>query len=227
MDVRVISIGALESHPLWSERGPVRTGHATTTLIQTGDRKILIDPGLPAQALTARLHERSGLLPNQITDVFLTCFKPDTTRALAAFENATWWLHENEREGMGVPLIQQLQRIAAEGEEPELQKALERDVALLKRCKTAPDQFVEQIDLFPLFGVTPGLCGLIISEAMHTTVICGDAVPTVEHMEQGKILQSAWDLDQARESLSEAIEIADILVLGRDNIAFNPTKRPF
>ena len=42
MDVRVISIGALPAHPLWSEKAPVRTGHATTTVIRSRDRVILV-----------------------------------------------------------------------------------------------------------------------------------------------------------------------------------------
>ena len=31
---RIISIGTLAAHPLWEERNDVRTGHATTTLIE-------------------------------------------------------------------------------------------------------------------------------------------------------------------------------------------------
>ena len=60
MDVRVISIGALAAHPLWDEREPARTGHATTSLIRTGKRVIVVDPGLPGAVLAARLSERAG-----------------------------------------------------------------------------------------------------------------------------------------------------------------------
>ena len=52
MDDRVISIGALSSHELWDEKGSLRTAHATTTLIRSGDRVILVDPGLPSQITT-------------------------------------------------------------------------------------------------------------------------------------------------------------------------------
>ena len=60
---RVISIGTLAAHPLWDERGEVRTGHATTSLVTTDQTRILIDPSLPPAALTARLEERSRLRP--------------------------------------------------------------------------------------------------------------------------------------------------------------------
>ncbi|MCR9075788.1 MAG: hypothetical protein NXI07_07100, partial [bacterium] len=77
LDFRIISIGTLAANPLWDERSPVRTGHATTTLVRSGDMTLIVDPGLPAPALKARLHERSGLKPEQITHVYLTSFHPE------------------------------------------------------------------------------------------------------------------------------------------------------
>src|SRR5262245_33606777 len=116
MDVRIISIGAMAAHPLWGEKAgaEVRTGHATTVLVRTDKRAILIDPGLPVQALVARLAERSGLRPRDITHVFLTSFKPETVRGIAAFEHATWWVSEMERERVGVPIAQRLQQAILE-----------------------------------------------------------------------------------------------------------------
>ena len=54
----MISIGALAAHPLRGEKGAARAGHATTTLISAGTRRILVDPGLPAQVVTARGQEQ-------------------------------------------------------------------------------------------------------------------------------------------------------------------------
>lgn len=226
LDVRVISIGALDVHPLWGERAPTRSGHATTTLIRSGERRILVDPGLPAPALVARLGERSGLTPDAVTHVFLTSFRPDCRRALDAFPDATWWISETERESVGVPLAMSL-RDAMDGDDEEITDALRREVALLQRCEPAPDEVAERVSLFPLPGVTPGLTGLLIAEARHTTLITGDAIPTVEHLSTGQAPRNAADLDRARESLAEAIEIADLLILGRDNLVINPVKRPF
>jgi len=225
MDVRVISIGALPAHPLWNEKTPVRTGHATTTLIRTRDKTILIDPGLPEQAVAARLAERSGLRVGDITHVFLTSYQPDTRRGIMAFEDATWWVSQVEREAVGVALVGELQRAALESDDESLIEALETDVAVLRRCEPAPERLAEGVDLFPLHGVTPGLTGLIVSEAQRTTLICGDAVATVEHLERAQVLPRCADVDKARESFSEAIEIADRLILGRDNWAMSPMKR--
>lgn len=226
MDFRIISIGCLDAHPLWDERGPARTGHATTTLITAGDARILVDPGLPGKILEARLAERANLKPRDITHIFLTSFRPDVRRGLTLFEDAAWLISEAEREAVGVPLAQSLAR-AAEANDVELREALEEEVALLRRCDAAPDQLAQGVGLFPLPGVTPGMCGLLIAHPRHTALICGDAVPTIEHVEQGQVLRWATNVVQAQESFREAIEIADILVLGRDNVIVNPVKRPF
>ena len=53
MEIIVLSIGTLSKNPLWNERTPVRTSHATTTLIRTTTEKektaveLLVDPSLP------------------------------------------------------------------------------------------------------------------------------------------------------------------------------------
>jgi glyoxylase-like metal-dependent hydrolase (beta-lactamase superfamily II) len=229
MDVRIISIGSLPAHPLWGERGAVRTGHATTTLLSAGETHILIDPGLPAQVLLPRLKERANLDPSQISTVFLTSFNPDARRALRLFDSATWLIHEAEREAVGVPMAQTLKELVDRPTAPgaaELRATLEEDIAVLRRFKPAPETLADRVDIFPLPGVTPGLCGLLVSQPKHTILICGDAVPTTEHLHQGQI-PAAANVEQARESFQEAVEVADLLVLGRDNLVVNPTRRPF
>lgn len=226
MDTRVISIGTLSAHPLWMEREPVRSGHATTTLVRVGNQTILVDPGLPEQAIVARLRERAGIGPDEITHVFLTSFHPETRRGLAAFTKATWWIGETERETVGVPLARALAEMHG-NEDPERIEDLRLEVAMLRRFQPAPDRLAPGVDLYPMPGISPGLCGLLLAEQRHTTVIAGDAIPTVEHLEQGKILPWAENIEQAQEAFKEAVEIADLIVLGRDNMVVNPTRRPF
>ncbi|QKK06812.1 MAG: MBL fold metallo-hydrolase [Planctomycetota bacterium] len=216
MDVRVISIGTLAEHPLRDTSRRVRTGHATTTLVRSGDAAVLIDPGLPPAAIVARLDERAGLDPSDITHVFLTSFKADTCRGLRAFDHADWYLSEVEREAVGIPLAQLL--ASADDADDDTRKELEYQVSLLRECKPAPDSLARGVDLFPLPGVTPGMTGLLVAEPNRTTLVCGDAIPTLEHYEQGKVLKTAHNPDQALESFQEALEIADVLVLGRDNL---------
>ncbi|GJM18126.1 MAG: hypothetical protein DHS20C14_03390 [Phycisphaeraceae bacterium] len=212
-------------------------GHATTTLIRAEGATILVDPGLPPQALVARLGERAGIGPAEVTHVFLTRFAPECRGAIGAFPDATWLVAEAEREAVGVPLIQGLARLAEsaeaaasageDDEHAEMRRVVEHDVAVLQRCQAAPDKIAGEVALFPLPGVTPGMCGLLVPTPRQTILITGDAIATADHLEQGKVLPDCHDREQAQESFKEAIEIADMLVLGRDNIAPNPTRRPF
>tara|TARA_R110000737_G_scaffold251825_3_gene261407 strand:+ start:122305 stop:123048 length:744 start_codon:yes stop_codon:yes gene_type:complete len=229
MDIRILSIGTLSAHPLWNERTPVRTGHATTVLIQSGDDKIIVNPGLPAQAVQARLAERANLTPDQITHVFLTSFNPEARRALELFDKAKWLISPAERESVGIPLAQSLAQLAhskqaaedAGDDFPEdeqiLLDILTKDIQILSKIQPAKDTIAKAVDLFPLPGVSQGTCGLLISEPTTTTLICGDAIPTIEHLQAGQVLEGA-DRKAAQASFQEAIEIADFLVLGRDNI---------
>lgn len=221
MDYRVISIGSLSSHELWGERVAVRTAHATTTLVRSKNHVILVDPGLPSQALVARLQERSGLVPSAITDVFLTNFRPAHRRALPVFEKAQWYISQTERQSVGAYLTQQMQQ----DHPPDTQAIFAQELAILKKCRPAPDSLADQVDLFPLPGFSPGTCGLLLSHTQSTTLIAGDAVPTVEHLEQGRVLKGCFDAAQARDSFLEAIEIADALILGHDNLLLNPGRR--
>jgi glyoxylase-like metal-dependent hydrolase (beta-lactamase superfamily II) len=234
MDFRVISIGAMAFNPLWNERGPLRLGHATCSLVRSQAKTILIDPGLPDSLLSQRLEERSGLKVKDITHVFLTSFTPDTTRSLHLFEDAQWLVHEQEREVVGTQLATGLKDLLTRADhqggvrkDEALLGVLQRSVQLLQRCQPAPDSLADRVDLFPLPGVTPGLCGLLLSGTRHTTLIAGDSVPTGEHLDKGRVPQQGADVSQAKASFEEAIEIADLIVCGRDNIVINPTKRPF
>ncbi|MBK7403909.1 MAG: hypothetical protein IPJ41_04565 [Phycisphaerales bacterium] len=65
----------------------LRTGHATTTLVQAGTRGAG-GPGPARAAIAARLNERAGLEASDITHVFLTSFRARHLPGIRAFENA-------------------------------------------------------------------------------------------------------------------------------------------
>ena len=226
MQHRVISIGTLSHHELWDRPTPQRPAHATTTLITTDKgNHILVDPALPAAALRQRLAERSGLDLADITAVFLTNFRPSHRLGLRgdALEHARLLIHEAEREAVGGQLVARL----AEEDDPELRALMEDDIRLLQRAKPAPDKVAARVDLFPLPGYTPGTCGLLLSERDRTVLIAGDAVATEEHLTRGRVLRHAMDIETAQASLTEALEIADVIIPGHGNAIQNPTRRPF
>jgi glyoxylase-like metal-dependent hydrolase (beta-lactamase superfamily II) len=222
--LRVISIGAIAAHPSWGEKGEVRPPHATTCLIESGKHRILVDPSLPAQILVPRLAERSGKRPEDITHVFLTSFHPMRRRGMAAFAEATVLLAAAEREGVREQLGARLAQ-AEQHEDEDLVRVMREEMAALAACEEAPDRLAEGVDLFPLPGVTPGNAGLLLTTPGAATLLTGDAVATVEHLEEGRLIAPCFDMDQARESMAEAVEIADLLVPGRDNLCPNPLRR--
>jgi glyoxylase-like metal-dependent hydrolase (beta-lactamase superfamily II) len=227
VEYRIISIGTLASHPLWNEGAEVRTGHATTTLLSVGgDTHILVDPSLPATALLARLGERTPVRADQVTHVFLTSADPLHHRAIGVFENAEWLAHEAELAAARAAIGARMQE-ADDGGDDEMHAIFHGEFDVLERCRPAPDKLADGVDLFPVPGVTPGACGLLLPLPGATVVICGDAVPTVEHLHQGKVLPGCTNVEQAQESFAEVIQIADILIPGRDNISVNPIRRPF
>lgn len=217
--VDIISIGALSRNRLWNETVPVRTAHATTSLIRIGKRNILVDPGLPAIALAARLNERVGLRPEQIDTVFLTNFRPSHRAGLPAFSKAKILLHDNERDYFRARLEAMLE--ADQPDESDA-NAIRDSLRLLDSVQSPPDKLAENVDLFPLFGYTPGTCGLLISEPLVTVLIASDAVATQDHFLAGQVLPDSQNVSAAQESLQEVYEIADLIVPGHDNIFLNP-----
>jgi glyoxylase-like metal-dependent hydrolase (beta-lactamase superfamily II) len=215
----IISIGTLSRNRLWNETQDVRTAHSTTTLIRSGNRTILVDPGLPAPALAARLHERTGLTPDRIDTVFLSNFRPDHRAALPLFRSAKVFIHELEQQAVGEHLQRLLEQSKLEGVDT---KTLKSEFELLNSCQSAPDKLADNIDLFPLAGYTPGNCGLLLSLPTSTVILASDAVPTQEHFLAGQVLPDCWDIKSAQESLREVYEIADLIIPGHDNIFINP-----
>ncbi|MGE5611080.1 MAG: MBL fold metallo-hydrolase [Bacillota bacterium] len=215
----VISIGTLSRNRLWNEQQAVRTAHATTTLIRTPQHNILVDPGLPAPALAAHLFERTGLGPEKIDTVFLTNFRPAHRAGLELFDRSRLLISEVEQQATA----QYLESLLAEAPTEDLdRKIIERERRLLDKLHPAPDQLDENVDLFPLYGYTPGNCGLLLSLPTITALIAGDAAATQDHFLAGQVLPDAQDIHTAQESLQEIYEIADLIVPGHDNLFLNP-----
>jgi glyoxylase-like metal-dependent hydrolase (beta-lactamase superfamily II) len=217
--IDIISIGTLSRNRLWNESTVVRTAHATTTLIRTGKRAVLVDPGLPAQALGARLYERTGLKPEAIDTIFLTNARPAHRAGLSAFGKARVLIHELERQAAR----SQLEALIESAPEEDIDRAaMEKELELIESFKIADDKLAENVDLFPLFGYTPGTCGLLVTSPLSSTLIAGDAVPTLDHFLAGQVLPDSYDIKAAQESMAEVYEIADLIVPGHDNWFVNP-----
>lgn len=221
--VDIISIGTLSRNRLWNESAPVRTAHSTTTLVRSGRRNVLIDPGLPAAALGARLFERTGLSPDKIDTVFLTNFRPAHRGGLSLFANAKLLAHELEIDAARRQIEQSLAESQRAGGAEESEKSRWRaELELLRLLVPAEDKIADGVGIFPLFGYTPGTCGLIVTTPATTTIVAGDAVASRDHFLAGQVLPDAQDVGAAQEAFQEVYEIADLIVPGHDNIFANP-----
>ncbi len=216
VEFTIVSIGTLSANRLWGEQIPVRTAHATTTLIRSGGRTILVDPGLPGVILAARLNERTGLQLGDITDVFCTTLRQAHRRGLEALTHARWWCSETELTTYTHGLedrhdaADRLASDAAEGHAEEL--------ALLERFRPAEDDLAPQVGLYPLEGPSPGGCGLLLTPPTRTILIAGDAAATAEHLAAGQVWDGCVDAQAAMDSLTDLLEVADIVVCGHDNL---------
>ncbi len=186
--------------------------------MRTEKRNILIDPGLPAAAIAARLFERTGLKPDQIDTIFATTARPAHRAGADAFKKANRLMHEIELQTS----LKYLENLQEESEDAEDRAVIQREIDQLATYKPADDKLAQQVDLFPLFGFTAGTCGLLISATTHTVLIATDAVPTLDHLLAGQVLPGCFNLEQAKESLQEVYDIADVIVPGHDNLFLNP-----
>lgn len=215
----IISIGCLSKNLLWSENQAARTPHATTTLIRAGKRTILVDPGLPPQALAARLYERTGLMPDAVDTVFLTNFRPAHRAGIGLFRKARLLMSEAERDAVRPHLGRLLKDLGDKSDETRM---VQQELSLLEAIEPATDKLADHVDLFPLPGFTPGTCGLLLSLPTLTILLAGDGVPTQEHLLAAQVLPESYDIHQAGESMREVYEIADLIIPGHDNIFLNP-----
>ena len=220
VEYRVISIGTLSRNLLWSEVAPVRTAHATVTLICDGKRKILVDPSLPEQVLAARFNERTGTGLSEITDVFCTTLRPAHRRGIEALSHAGWWTGESELETYRGHL--EGLRGSADRLSSEDTATIETDLGLLERFAPAPEKFTHQVHLYPLQGPSPGSMGLLLTPATTTVVVAGDAAVTAEHIRAGQIWHGCADHEASMASLRDLLELADIIIPGHDNLMIAP-----
>jgi glyoxylase-like metal-dependent hydrolase (beta-lactamase superfamily II) len=216
VEFTVISIGTMSRNLLWGETAAVRTSHATTTLVTAGKRLILVDPSLPATVLAARFSERTGKTFGDVTDVFCTTLRPVHRRGIAALHHAQWWVHEDELDAYRRHL--EGLKDTAERISEEDAGAVDADLKLLEQFRPAPEEFDEQVTVYPMAGPSPGSAGLLLTPATASIVIAGDGAVTGEHVRRGQIWEGCADREAALRTLQDCMELADTIVCGHDNV---------
>lgn len=222
--IQLVSLGSLSANLLWNEQHAVRTGHATSSLIINESHQVLVNPGLPPAAMASRLHERTGATVDSITSVFLTSVNADHARGLDAFPSATWQAFPPELEAARERAESEHDAALEHGDQQHAE-TLARHLNALERIVPTEESPAPGIDLFPSLGVTPGCCGLLLPHEGKTVLVAGDAVASEAHLLAGQILPCS-DRETAQASFLEAVEIADLIVCGRDGMIPSPGRVP-
>ncbi len=214
--VDVINIGTLSRNRFWEEAPGARVAHATTTLIRDGDLTILVDPSLPAELMAHRLDERAGITPDKIDIVFLTNFKPVHRRGLPIFSDAEWVIGQVEHEAV-LDVLNHAMSGMGPGDVNVSLNELNTEFELAGRFKPVGDTLSEHVDFFPAYGATAG-SGALLVRAARTVVVAGDAIINRDYLINGRVWERCVEPESARESFSELLEIADVVIPGHDNI---------
>ncbi|GAB3918770.1 hypothetical protein GCM10011575_33660 [Microlunatus endophyticus] len=206
----VLNIGNLSRNRFWGEPDDhaVRRAWCTSTLVRTRDLTLVVDPGLPAEAMTQVLDQRAGLRPDDVDAVFVTHRHGDHRVGLDAFAGATWWMAGAELESWA---------------EDAAQSASDPPDALLRaRLQPAPDVLVSGVRVIATPGHTAGHSSVRLEADEGTVIIAGDAVMTRDFLIGREVFFNTVDREAARRCLDEIAATAVVVVPGHDN-AFTVT----
>lgn len=191
---------------LWEKLNPADENNLCTwamrcLLIETGDRKILVDCGIgEKQDAKFRSHfephgtdnlfqslEQKGLSPEDITDVFFThlhfdhcggaVVKNEEGALVPAFPNATYWTNKTHFDWAMNPNPRERASFLKENFVP-LQEA-----GILRFIDEAASKNVfDKIDVKLVYGHTEAMMVLYIHTEDFTLVYCADVIPSSHHI---------------------------------------------
>lgn len=208
----VLNIGNLSRNRFWGESDDhaVRPAWCTSTLVRTRDLTLVVDPGLPADAMAQVLDQRAGLRPDDVDAVFITHRHGDHRVGLDAFPGATWWMAAAELDSWANNAAQ------ADSDPAEAQ--------LRTRLQPAPDQLGAGVRVITTPGHTEGHSSIRLEADEGTVIIAGDAVMTRDFLAAREVFFNTADREAARRCIEEIAATAAVVVPGHDN-AFTVTAR--
>lgn len=170
-------------------------GWSTIALLQSADRKILIDVGAFGirKPLKRQLDER-GIKPTDITDVVLTHAHYDHAINFTLFENATVWIGKDELEWA-------VSQKPGFNPLPELY-VRELSVASRVRRITDGEEFIPGIKAMQAPGHTPGSMVFYLTDSVVPVVFTGDAAKN-----RAEILSRSADATEDKNTSRQSIEM--------------------
>lgn len=198
---RIINIGTLSMNKFWGETERVHPVSATCTLLEVGEERLLVDPSPHPPELRQLLHDRAGLQPEDIDQVFVTHFHGDHRFGVELFAGIPWLM-------------------AAAGLQ-EWREAKPAEADLIGRFLPAEHHLMEGVQLYAAPGHTLALHALRTETPWGRLIVAGDAVMNREYFEAEEGYRNAVDFAVSTRTVQTIKAEADLVIPGHDNWLLN------
>lgn len=215
---KTLTLGHLSRNKFWGESDAAQYHSvvATTTLVQTDDINILVDPTLPVEQTEALLRLHAGLGREDIHIVYATHYHGDHRVDADKYPNAKQYMSaaslqdaqaaiEEVRQGRGVPAF----------------------VVGLEDFLPAPEQLAPGVTLYPLPGHTDGNTGLMLAASEGRVLLAGDTIMGEEYFCAGEGYWFNTSAEKTHISILRAAQDADIVVPGHGDVFLTEGRSKF
>lgn len=200
----IINMGTLSMNKFWGETERLRSPSATCTLLESGERRLLVDPSPRPDLLEPMLFANSGLRPEAIDQVFLTHFHGDHRFGLDLFPNKEWLMSAAGLEDWG--------------------RRSPNDAGLIERFLPAEGNLPAGVALFSSPGHTVGHCSLLVNTEWGSLIVAGDASMTEDFFMAEEGFHNSVDFGQATETIKGIKKVAHLVIPGHGNLILNQEK---
>ena len=188
---------------------------STTSLILTGENKIIVDPSTKySRKKIMKGLESLGLRPKDIDTVVLTHYHLDHVANYGMFKNAQFFIHDNELKTLG-SLTKTLTLAVLKAIMREFGFSIGDFVDCLKPISELKTQ--SSLNVLETFGHTGGSISLCVS-GQKRIVVSGDALTRMTFAEEFSRQPQNGNVatDLYSRSFSKIIESGEIIVPGHD-----------
>jgi glyoxylase-like metal-dependent hydrolase (beta-lactamase superfamily II) len=188
---------------------------STTSLILTGERKIIVDPSTKYSREKIMKGLKSlGLQPKDIDSVVLTHYHLDHVANYDMFKNAQFFIHDNELKTLG-SLTGTLTLAVLKAIMREFGFSIRDFVDCLKPISELRTD--SSLNVLETFGHTGGSISLCVT-GQKRIVVSGDALTRMSFAEEfsGQSQNGANAADPYSRSFAKVIESGEIIVPGHD-----------
>ncbi|MDR0399556.1 MAG: MBL fold metallo-hydrolase [Treponema sp.] len=204
----VLSLGYFSRNRYWGEDEgrSYRSALCTSTFVEIGGKRLVIDPPAPPGLMGEILDQRTGLKPEAVDYVFITHKHGDHFVGLEAFPNALLLAPPEEWDDIGRQI-----------RDSEASVHYADPAGLAARLRPAGKEIMPGVAAIPLPGHTMGLTGAVFEGPEGRIVAAGDAVMTADHFFHRQGYYNSVDFEISRESIEKIAGIADLVVPGHGN----------